>query len=1331
MKILSTLFTSIYFCTIGLSVNAAPNFRTETISPDGFLGTPCTGTPVSSNTLSTSNAICEGENFTLSLDQTYTEGGITFQWQSSTDGFSFFDISGAIGDNHTLNQTATTYYQCVITCSFSTLSTISAPIMVTDYDLPSTTVSQTNVSCFGGNNGAIDITVTGGAGGYTFDWDIDGTGDFDDAEDLSSLVAGNYSGVVMDLNGCTDGGTVTITQPDLLEATLVATNISCNGMTDGAINMTISGGTATFLIDWSIDGFGDNDDAEDISALSNGSYSVVVTDANGCIANASANIIEPTVITANAFPVDVQCNGASDGEIDLVVSGGTGAYIYDWDNDGTGDNDDTQDLIGLSVGTYNVTVYDANGCFNTSSAGIAQPTAINTSVSSTDVTCFGLNNGTINLTVSGGVGGYTFDWDIDGTGDFDDAEDLSGLAGGTYSGVVMDANGCTDGGSITINEPSQLIASLSPTNISCNGLNDGAINLSISGGTPLVLIDWDNDGTGDNDDTEDLAFLSAGTYSVILTDANSCTATASATIINPAALSATASPTDVLCNGDNTGSINLTVSGGTGAYIFDWDNDGTGDNNDTEDLSSLTIGTYNVTVYDANSCSTTASAGISQPTAINTTVTTQNVSCFSFNDGSITLVVTGGAGGYTFDWDIDGMGDNDDPQNLTNLVAGTYTGLLTDANGCTDGGTIVITQPDLLVASLVSTNISCNGMNDGAINMTVTGGTASYLIDWDNDGTGDNDDSEDLTSLTGGTYTVVVTDNNNCTAISSATIINPGVLTITLSPIDILCNGDNNGSIGLSVTGGTPGFMFDWDNDGTGDNDDTEDLSGLNGGTYSVIVTDSRGCTTSGSTGIFEPSAINTVVTSTDVTCFGDNDGSITLTVTGGMGGYTFDWDIDGTGDFDDVQDLTGLAGGNYTGAVQDANGCLDGGVVSIFEPGLLTAVVSSTDITCNGMNDGAINMNVTGGNTGITFDWDNDGTGDFDDTEDLSSLMEGTYNVIIIDSKGCSTTGSAIIVNPAVFSVSMITQEITCNGTGDGMADVTITGGTLPYIIDWDNDGTGDNDDAEDLTGMGAGTFAVAITDANGCNPYSNSVTFIDPGVITLTSTTTDAICSNIANGTLDLTVAGGNGGFEFIWSNSSITEDLNNVAAGIYLVVVTDTNGCSSTLTDTIAFINAAPTVTLALNPDVFCNTTTTPLALSGESPVGGNWSGTGISANMFNPSVAGIGSHVIIYTYTDGNGCFNTAVDMVQVDDCTGIDEITENPFMVYPNPTDGILTVNTGMQNGKVTILNAIGETICSNEINGQMSFDLSEFESGIYFVVFANENGSLVKKLIKN
>ncbi len=1331
MKIFITLFTSICFCITGTNVNALSSLRTEKNSSDEFGGTPCAGTPSLSNTLSTSNAICEGENFTLTLDQVYLDGGITYQWQSSTDGFSYSDIIGANGDNLTLNQTETTFYQCVITCTFSTLSTISTATMVTDYDLPSTSVSQTNVTCFGDNDGTINLTVSGGAGGYTFDWDMDGTGDFDDLEDLSGLSGGNYSGVVMDLNGCTDGGTITITEPDLLTVSLSSTDITCNGLDDGMIDMTIAGGTSAYLVDWDNDGTGDNDDTEDLNSLAGGTYNVVVTDANACTANGSATIINPTNLSATAFPIDIQCNGDNDGEIDLVVTGGTGGYAFDWDNDGTGDNDDTEDLTGLSPGTYNVTAYDANGCAAGTGAGIAEPSAINTSVSQTNVSCFGDNDGTINLTVSGGVGSYTFDWDIDGTGDFDDTEDLSGLTAGVYTGVLMDGNGCTDGGTITITEPDLLTVSLSSTDITCNGLDDGMIDMTITGGTIAYQIDWDNDGTGDNDDAEDLNSLAGGTYSVIVTDANSCVANTSATIINPTNLSATAFPIDIQCNGDNDGEIDLVVTGGTGGYAFDWDNDGTGDNDDTEDLTGLSQGTYNVTVYDANGCAAGTGAGIAEPSAINVNVATQNVSCFSMNDGEISLTVSGGAGGYTFDWDTDGTGDFDDTEDLSGLTAGVYNGVVMDANGCTDGGSVTISEPNLLVASLVATNISCNGMNDGMIDMTITGGTIAYQIDWDNDGTGDNDDAADLGSLSGGTYTVVVTDANNCTAINTATIVNPAVLSITLSPIDLQCNGDADGSIGLSVTGGTSSFTYDWDIDGTGDNDDTEDLSGLSGGTYSVVVTDSRGCTTSQSAGVFEPTAIITNVSYGDITCYGMNDGFIDLSVSGGMGSYTFDWDTDGTGDFNDTEDLTNLGPGVYNGVLMDANGCTDGGSITIIEPDTISLVLNANDISCNGANDGSIDLTISGGTSSYTIDWDNDGTGDNDDAEDLSSLSDGTFNLYVEDVNGCFNTASATIVNPDVFSVSMTTQEITCNGTGDGMADVTISGGTLPYSIDWDNDGTGDNDDAEDLSGMGGGTFTVAITDANGCNPYSNTVTFVDPGVITLTSTTTDAICNNVANGTLDLTVAGGNGGFEFIWSNSNITEDLTNVAAGIYLVVVTDTNGCSQTLTDTIAFTNSAPTVTLALNPDVFCNTTTSALTLSGESPIGGNWSGTGISSNMFNPSVAGIGSHVIIYTYTDGNGCFNTAVDMAQVDDCTGIDELTENPFQVYPNPTDGIFTVNIGSENGKVAILNAIGETVYMNEINGQMNIDLSGVESGIYFVVFSNENGNTVQKLIKN
>ncbi|QQS27656.1 MAG: SprB repeat-containing protein [Sphingobacteriales bacterium] len=295
---------------------------------------------------------------------------------------------------------------------------------------------------------------------------------------------------------------------------------------------------------------------------------------------------------------NVSCFGGTNGSINLTVTGGTSPYTYNWGGGVT-----TEDLTGLSIGTYNVTVTDANSCTATTSATVNQPAvAMSLSTSVTNVSCFGGTNGAINLTVTGGTSPYTYNWGGGVT-----TEDLTGLSTGTYNVTVTDSNSCTATTSATVNQPASAMSlSTIVTDVSCFGGTNGAINLTVTGGTSPYTYNW-----GGGVTTEDLTGLSTGTYNVTVTDANSCTTTTSATVNQPAAaMSLSTSVTNVSCFGGTNGAINLTVTGGTSPYTYNW-----GGGVTTEDLTGLNTGTYNVTVTDANSCTATTSATVNQPAA--------------------------------------------------------------------------------------------------------------------------------------------------------------------------------------------------------------------------------------------------------------------------------------------------------------------------------------------------------------------------------------------------------------------------------------------------------------------------------------------------------------------------------------------------------------------------------------------------------------------------------------------------------------------------------------------------------------------------------------------
>ena len=425
------------------------------------------------------------------------------------------------------------------------------------------------------------------------------------------------------------------------------------------------------------------------------------------------------------------------GFIDLTVNGGNPGYTYSWSNGAV-----TQNINTLIGGNYIVTVTDVNGCQSSSAVFLTQPVNLTQTItatafpSGTNISCFGLSDGNINLTIGGGTPGYTYLWNTGAT-----SEDLSGLPFGTYSVVVTDANGCQITSSITLVQPPALGQSItatvyqSGTNISCFGLSDGNIDLSIIGGNPGYTYSWSNGST-----TQDLTNIPAGTYSVTVTDLNGCSIPSSITLTQPTALTQgiTAvtypSGTNISCFGLNDGSIDLTIGGGNPGYTYVWSNGAA-----TQDLTTLIAGTYSVIVTDVNGCSIPSSITLTQPTALTQGISAftypsgTNISCFGLNDGSIDLTIGGGNPGYTYVWSNGAI-----TQDLTTLIAGTYSVIVTDVNGCSIPSTITLTQPTALTQGISAftypsgTNISCFGLNDGSINLTIGGGNPGYAYVWSN-----------------------------------------------------------------------------------------------------------------------------------------------------------------------------------------------------------------------------------------------------------------------------------------------------------------------------------------------------------------------------------------------------------------------------------------------------------------------------------------------------------------------------------------------------------------------------------------------------------------------
>ena len=1192
--------------------------------------------PVLVLTTSVTNILCNGAA-TGAIDLTVAGGtqGYTYQW---SNGATTQDLTGIVAGTYTV--TVTDANNCTMTAS----ATLTEPPAL---DL---SVQVTDVACAGGNSGEIDLTVTGGVPNYTYLWSNGAQ-----TPDLSNVAAGTYTVTVTDANGCTKSITGTVGQASELILSTQVTQVACFGASTGVVNLTVNGGTTPYTYNWSFNGL----TTEDLSNVPAGTYTVTVTDNNGCIKTTSATVTQPTPLVLTHVVTDLSCFSAGDGEIDLTVTGGTGAYTYTWSN---GAN--TQDLTNLSAGTYNVTVKDANNCTAVANIQVGQPNLLEATATATSVSCFGGSNGTVNLSVTGGTPAYTFSWNNGAT-----TEDLSNVPAGNYTVAVTDDNGCATTTSVIVTEPTALNLSTTFDPVSCNGGTDGAINLTVSGGTPNYTYLWSNNAT-----TQDISNLVAGIYTVTVTDANGCTATTTVEVSQATTIEVTATSTPALCFGTATGSVTLDVTGGTPGYSFNWSNGAT-----TQNLTNVAAGTYAYTVTDVNNCQKVGTVSVGQPTDLVLTASVNNVSCFQGNDGAINLTVSGGTPGYTFLWS-----NGETTEDINTLTAGTYVVTVTDANGCTKVLSRTVTEPALLNPTAIVDDVNCFGGNDGSINLTVNGGTTPYTYIWSNGAT-----SQDISNLIAGTYTVTVTDAKGCTAIYTAEVAQPTALTATATATPVVaCTGGSNGSIDLTPDGGTPNYTYLWSNGAT-----TQDLNNLAAGTYTVTVRDANNCTFVLPVLVPQLSDLDVTVNVTDVTCNGGNDGAIDITVVGGLDPYSYNWQhIPGN---NNPEDLSNLSAGNYSLTITDANGCTAVVTATVNQPTIVPTTVV-TNVKCFGGNDGAIDLTVTGGHAPYTFNWSNGSS-----VEDPGGLTAGTYTVTITDSEGCTKTASATIAQPTALVLTITQTGVFCNGGNNGTIDLNVSGGTPSYTYQWSNGAS-----TQDLNGLSAGTYTVTVTDANNCTK-TTQITVTEPPLLQVSTQVTDVRCFGGFTGAVNLTVSGGTPAFTYLWSNGSTQQNLLNVPAGNYCVTVTDNKGCTATACVTIS----QPQAPLSLSTQVtnlLCNGVPTgaiDLSVSGGTPgYTYQWSNGSNSENLNN-----IPAGTYCVTVTDANFC--TATTCVTV----------TQPMPI--NITGVVTNVSCfGGSNGAVNITVGGGTSPFSYQWStGETTEDINSKSVGAYTVTVTDAN----------
>jgi len=637
-----------------------------------------------------------------------------------------------------------------------------------------------------------------------------------------------------------------------------------------------------------------------------------------------------------------------------------------------------------------------------------------------------------------------------------------------FSHIMFQCNGLNFAwGSILIDNMSSITppcdtpqTSLVPSNfngynISCNSYNDGSIDLTVTGDSLLgYTYLWNNNAT-----TEDITNLSAGIYSVDITDSNSCTTSISFTLTEPPLFQTTIyASTDyngypISCNGYSDGGIDLSVSGSVPGYTYLWDNGDT-----TQTISGLSAGIYSVDITDSNTCTASTSISLIEPTLLETTFILSDINgynlCNDSQDGFIDLSVSGSVPVYSYQWS-----NGDTIEDINGLSAGTYSYMVTDQNGCITSDTIEIIEPTINIQESV-VDVSCFGATNGSVSVNVSGSTAPYYVFWNN--------NINTSLVPSGTYVYQIVDSIGCVYFDSLIVSEPDSFIVTESVIDVSCNGFNDGSISLVISGATPPFVVNW----FGAN-----IVNAQAGTYNYTIVDSNNCYFSEIAIVNEPNQIDVLNQVIDPSCGNTNDGSVSLQISGGNSPYSVDWG---------GSNPNSLGIGSYVFVVTDDNNCVDSNTVTLTSVSNIQVVSEITQISCNSFCDGSIDLTITGGVSPYTVDWFG---------VNPAFLCEGSVSYEIVDAVGCYYAENFQIISPdsVELSISQLGMQLEGNASG----------GVAPYSYEWFNDfGSLVNSQTVNITSNGS-YYCIAI-DVNHCQSdtveyYYSETSIEDLGVTNL----------------------------------------------------------------------------------------------------------------------------------------------------------------------------------------------------------------------------------------
>lgn len=1152
--------------------------------------------------------------------------------------------------------------------------------------------------------------------------------------DPSTSSIGQYTYFIEGLNACPSSSqTVNLSYQESFTIETFTSSVTCPGVNDGSIFLMAESSTVS-PITYSIDNGSTYYNFSTFNNLDFGSYPVLVRDGNGCIVDTLLEVEsaqEPIQVFASAQ--NVLCPGDNFGQIfiDTIIGGDENMnYDFSWFSSETNEMIGTSETLQVPSGGYYL-VAQQNSCYGTDGVIVNDYNELSYSITKSDISCFGGEDGAISVSVSGGgVPPYSYNWLTNGGAN---TQNVFNLPAGSYTLELTDSNNCATNIDVQLTAPSEPLSIVQAiNNTSCFGVPTGSAELTVNGGTAPYTYNWSSGQVTSNAEE-----LFAGTYEVQVTDSRSCQISETVVIEENSEIISTISTQEVSCfNGNDGFAIISETTGGVGLYTYNWSN---GFN--TPNVSNLYFGDYWVITQDSIGCTTIDTVFIDQPKSIKVLLTPSDALCFNDSNGTIQAEVSGGVPfineTYTYDWSFQNQSIGFNASQINNLSGSElpYQLTVTDYNGCEVNAFTFINNPEELrldTSELVSAY--CASISTGSISVVAYGGflnsESNYQFSWNTGELGPI-----LSNQTSGSYSVYVEDDNQCKDTLNIDIPLDPSFSSAISSIPLNCFEDASGQAMVNVSGGFGPYTYNWNYPGgvlvSQSNIESNVKGNLPSGTTSVIISDINGCTVANQVNLTEPNQLfYSVFKDNDETCSGDVsacDGQFTVNAFGGTGDYSFSWfDLD----MNLMDSITtsgisvqadNLCSGFYQFTVTDERGCIaiESGngivvpaeIVSGYQVQSIIDLNSySNNIVCFG--DTSAYVEVMNPNSAFTYTWNLNGQ---PYTNGLSTSIPGGSITLDASFQDCSTTSDNLMIDqPDPTMINSIVEPINCNGENTGFIETeTINPQGLTYS--WSNDSTG-----QSIFNLSSGTYTLTTTNNLGCQT-DFEFDLSEPTAISVVPSIIDVSCFGEADGEVSLEIVGGSAPYIIDWQGN----DPFNLGVGQYQISITDESNCVETVS---VQVNGPSVINASFN------TNTTPFSAAangGTPPYTFQWLYYGnvvASGNSYSPSESGMYTLVV----SDNNGCEGRTSPQNYTQSSVAIENSIQSSFNIYPNPMTTKLVVELEGNNNEelnLKIIDSKGSVVYETIFKNETIIERGNFSNGVYSLIITGRSTQIIEKII--